>query len=230
MSRGSSRPQSRSATVSLILDSLPPVQRLAVAYAPKDTRAAWLGLLALDGRLAQVVREAREPMLAQIRLAWWRERLAETPEQRPHGEPLLALLGDRAAAFAPLVDGWEALLGEPPLPPSGIADFAGGRAAALGGLAESFGRSRGDSERAGRRWALADLARRLSHAREREEAIALIEAGGARVTRLPREMRPLVVLQGLALRGLKHGRNDSAASGDGPGALLAAVRLGIFGR
>lgn len=201
-----------------ILASLPPVQRVALAYAPRMARGAWLGFLALDTRLAGLVRETREPMLGQIRLAWWRERLAEPPEQRPKGEPLLALLGADAAVFAPLVDGWEALLGEAPLPPESLAEFARGRADALGGLARLLGHSGEAGAQVGRSWALADLARRLSHPEERAH-VAALAAGEGRLQRLPRDMRPLIVLHGLAHRN----RN-------GPTALLAALRLGIFGR
>lgn len=199
------------------MEGLSPVSRLALSYAPKSARVLWLGLLGLDTRLAQVVREAREPMLAQIRLAWWRERLTEPPGQRPAGEPLLTLLGDHAAAFAPLVDGWEALLGEAPRPQSAIADFVQGRARALGGLAELVGKPREASEQVGRSWALVDLASRLSHPEERAHVDALNTRSD--IPGLPREMRPLVVLHGLASRD----RN-------GPITLLAAMRLGIFGR
>lgn len=201
-----------------MLESLSPVHRLALSYAPTAARAMWLGLLALDTRLAQVVREAREPMLAQIRLAWWRERLAEPAAKRPAGEPLLALLGDHAAAFAPLVDGWEALLGEAPLPAGSLQAFADGRARALGGLAVLLGAAGDPAERTGRRWALTDLAARLSHPDERAEVAALLAAAPPPAD-LPRAMRPLVVLHGLASRD----RN-------GPITLLTAMRLGILGR
>ena len=199
-----SRRPSRSAIVSLILDSLPPVQRLALAYAPRRAREAWLGLLALDTRPA---------------------RLAEPPEQRPQGEPLLALLGRTGAALSPLVDGWEALLGEAPLPQASIAAFAEGRAQALAGLGGILGLVGEEPAilRVGRDWALADLALRLSHPGERDHAVALIGEGAP--LRLPREMRPLTVLHGLALRDLRRG--DAAGGIRGA---LAAVRLGIFGR
>ena len=49
--------------------------------------------------------------MIQLRLAWWRDRLAEPAAIWPRGEPLLALLAawdsDRAA-LSGLVDGWEA--------------------------------------------------------------------------------------------------------------------------
>ena len=210
-------------TTSAVLDSLPAVQRLALAYAPARARGAWLGLLGLDTRLAQLVRETREPMLGQIRMAWWRERLQEPADRHPRGEPLLALLGGTGAAFAPLVDGWEELLGEAPLPRSAIAGFAEGRAQALAGLATVLGHaaSADDTAHLGKRWALADLAGNLSHAEELDHVAALVRAEDVRAVRLPRALRPLVVLHGLAVK-------DRAAGG--VGGLLTAMRLGIFGR
>ncbi|MDB5726253.1 MAG: hypothetical protein JWQ16_3007 [Novosphingobium sp.] len=209
-----------------LLDSLPAVQRVALAYALPSSRKAWLGLLALDTRLAQLVRETREPMLGQIRLAWWRERLAEAPAKRPKGEPLLALLGD-SERLLPLIDAWEAMLGAAPLPRTTIAEFAEGRGQALAGLAAALGHPAAvaDTAQLGRSWALADLGLRLSHPEERAHAAALIAAEGHHHPRLPREMRPLVVLHGLAVRDLRRG-NDEA----GMGALFATLRLGIFGR
>ena len=46
---------------------LPPPWRLALAYAPGSVSAAWAAFLALDIRLAGLVRGAREPLLAQVR-------------------------------------------------------------------------------------------------------------------------------------------------------------------
>lgn len=210
-----------------LLDSLPAVQRVALAYAPQSSRAAWLGLLALDTRLAQLVRETREPMLGQIRLAWWRERLSEAPAKRPQGEPLLALLGEDGERLIPLVDAWEAMLGEAPLPRTTLAGFAEGRARALADLAGALGLGSAAEAAAqmGRSWALADLAVRLSHPEEREHVAALIAAEDDNHPRLPREMRPLVMLHGLAHREVRRG-GDAA----GMGALFATLRLGIFGR
>jgi phytoene synthase len=55
--------------------TLPIERRLALAYAPGRARAATLGLFALDAALGNLVRAAREPLLGQMRLAWWREEL-----------------------------------------------------------------------------------------------------------------------------------------------------------
>jgi 15-cis-phytoene synthase len=210
-----------------ILDSLPAVQRVALAYALPEGRRAWLGFFALDSRLAQILRETREPMLGQIRLAWWLERLIEAPDKRPRGEPLLALLGEDSERLVPLVDGWEAMLGEAPLPREPLAAFAEGRALALAGLAAGLKlpAAAEDAKLVGRSWALADLALRLSHSDERAQVGSLITAEQDDRPRLPRAMRPLVVLHGLAVRDLGRGNE-----GSGMGALLATLRLGIFGR
>ena len=52
-----------------LLETLPLRQRLALAYGTGEGRLALLGLLALDQRLAGIVRNSREPSLAQLRLA-----------------------------------------------------------------------------------------------------------------------------------------------------------------
>lgn len=94
---------------------LSPPARLAIAYAPRDLRSAFALLLQVDQRFAEILRNAREPMIAQIKMAWWREALSSTAEARPKGEPLLQALnqlGDRIplSAFEALASAWEHLL------------------------------------------------------------------------------------------------------------------------
>jgi hypothetical protein len=91
-----------------------------------------------------VVRTAREPMLAQLKLAWWRDRLAADPAVWPKGEPLLARLAQwrEPAGLGALVDGWESLLGEPPLGAGELAAFSEGRAAGRAGCAARRGGER----------------------------------------------------------------------------------------
>ena len=114
-----------------VLASLPSVHRLALAYGAGRLRLPMLGLMALDTRLGSIVCAAREPILGQLRLGWWRQTLARPTGEWPEGEPLLAVLRDWPAAAAPLsglVDGWEELLGEPPLPPAVFNRLADARA------------------------------------------------------------------------------------------------------
>jgi len=214
------------------VSSLPLPQRLALSYAPRASRNAFAGLFALDTRFAGIVRHAREPMLAQMRLAWWRDVLAKPAAEWPTGEPLLALLAEwqgESAALCGLAEGWECLLAEPPFGASEIDGFAMGRAecfAALTRLA-SMGERADDARRAGRIWALADLAQGLGKPQERESALAMARKEAGTRFRLPRALRPALVLAGLARRAVKRGGGDLLA---GPADMLAALRLGIMGR
>ncbi len=212
-----------------LLDALPPLQRLALSYAPRVSRVALLGLLALDTRLAGIVRAAHEPILAQLRLAWWREALAGTSALRPSGEPLLAALahwpGTRDALTG-LVEGWEAMTGAAPLPTSAFAALAEARGRGFAALA-------GDTDireralRLGRNWSLADIATRLTHPAERQSALELARAQDWQHVALPRGLRPLAVLHGLAAREIWQ---DAPALTVTPGAVLAAMRIGLLGR
>lgn len=209
-------------------ETLPAIQRLALAYAPARTRDATLALLALDGRLAGVLRSASEPMLAQIRLAWWRDILGREAAERPSGEPLVALLepwGREAGELVALVDGWEQLVEIESFGPGEMRAFCRGRGAAWAGLARVAGcHEMQDAARAaGEGWALADLASRLSASAERDVAARLVCEHDWRAIALPRALRPLAILHGLARRS----RGRSAPDGR---ALLIAMRIGLFGR
>ncbi len=149
------------------------------------------------------------------------------------GEPLLAALGEvwrgEEPALRALVNGWEELLCEPPLPASAAENFANGRAAALAAVARIAGSQ--DCEEAvtlaGQRWALADLAAKTSDIDEKAEVVATGLALGDDPVRLPRAMRPLLVLDGLARASLAAGGTPLM---QGRRNLLSAMRLGLFGR
>ncbi|GGD51829.1 hypothetical protein GRI62_05840 [Erythrobacter arachoides] len=214
-----------------LLSTLPLAQRLALSYAPACARDATLALLALDTRLAGIVRGHGEPVIAQLKLAWWRDRLAQDPAVWPAGEPLLALMrtcGVEPVRLAGMVDGWELLLSEELGRPE-LEEFAEGRALGWSGLAEAFhvGAPYAAVSTIATAWALADLALHLGGgevaASAREIALALPRGD----ERLPRELRTLVVLHGLARRALLRGSREPL---DGPAAMLAAARLGFAGR
>jgi phytoene synthase len=211
-----------------MIESLPPLQRLALAYAPAATREPWLALLALDARLAAIVRSSREPMLAQLRLAWWREQLGGSGGAAAVGDPLLEALQEwpgSKAVLAKLADGWEAMTGSAPLPASAFAALAESRGRAFAALADT------DSSRAalrmGRNWALADIAAHLSDPGERKAALALAREQNWRQERLPRGLRVLAVLHGLAARTVFR---DNPVAVLTPGAAFAAIRIGLLGR
>ena len=210
-------------SASYLAATLPPVQRLALAYAPRARHEDWLAFLAFDARLAGIVRRAREPLPAQLRIAWWRDRLGEEPARWPAGEPLLALLAGRKAlllALPALVDAWEGLLAEPPLglePYVALAQARGGAIAALGDASDV-------ARRAGCNWALVELAGQVPPGEDRE-----VLCHHARVqdwqVHLPRS--PLRVLHGLARRALARPNLSLLA---GPADVLAALRFGLLGR
>ena len=101
-------------TMNAFLDLDPPA-RLAIAYARSDVRSAFALLLQIDNRFADILRNAREPMIAQIKMAWWREAFASAVEARPKGEPLLQALNETGeciplSALEALASAWEHLL------------------------------------------------------------------------------------------------------------------------
>lgn len=218
---------------SMEADLLPLPQRLALNYAPAPMRAPTAALFALDTRLSELVAKASEPLLAQLRLAWWRDELGKSPSARARGDPVLDSLGETWAgeerALAGLVDGWEQLVGEAPLPGSALEAFARGRADAFAALARLAGEPAAEeiARDAGRVWALADLASRVSDGEERQAALALAHGITRGAARLPRALRPLAVLRGLARRALAA---EGAPLVTRRRDILAALRLGMTGR
>lgn len=83
---------------------------------PRERRPAIAGLWALAERLTKLLQDAREPLIGQIKLAWWRDMmamLARDPAALPKGEPLLAELQATWAGqegLDTLVDAAEAML------------------------------------------------------------------------------------------------------------------------
>ncbi len=216
-----------------LIPSLSPLASLALAYAPREHRLPTLALLALDARLANLLRHSKEPMLAQLRLSWWRETLGQDAARWPAGEPLLGALrswnGHHGEAVA-LIDGWEALTAPAPLGAEALQAMAQGRGEAFAGFARQAGcAAHAEAARAiGIAWGLSDLAVRLRNAEEKAAVEALLEASRGRVGgAVPRALRPLKVLQVLSARRLAKGSEDAARS---PGAVLRALGVGLFGR
>ena len=184
---------------------LSPPERLAVLYAPRRHQALWEGFLLLDRRLADAAREGRDPLMIQLRLAWWRDRFDQSAAEWPLGEPLLALLrawDAERAALRGLVDGWEArIVGE-----DGGAELGKARVEAVCALARLSGVRPDESIR-----------------RAAAEWLGLEPAAG-RAPIVPGTLRPLVILRGMALR-------EAAGRPGGPlRDFLAILRLGLIGR
>ena len=167
-------------------------ETLALTAALPQDRELLDVLLTFDRRLERIAETSSEPMLGQIRLAWWRDTLtAETP---PAGEPLIARIQAlRARLDWPItepmlmmIDGWEARL----LTPGDRASFAAGRGE---GLFHAFAgpEAQDGMPAAARCWALAG--------REQNDTGPDIRA----LRRWPRRLRPLSLL---ALAGRAEGR------------------------
>ncbi|HEX4693508.1 squalene/phytoene synthase family protein [Sphingomonas sp.] len=190
-----------------------PQLALVLSYAPAPRRAGLRALLALDAALGQVLRTTREPMIGQMRLAWWREALTRLDAAPPPGEPVLQALADdvmplgvTGAALATMIDGWEPLLGE--LGEAAIADHGRWRGRVLfvqAGRLLDVGD--GDPvEMAGEGWALADLATHFSDpalaAKARDVAMPLLaKAAGRRWSRNARALGALAHIARLDLAG-----------------------------
>jgi phytoene synthase len=208
----------------------PPI-RLAMAYAPARSRPVLDAVFSLDGRLGRVASTTSEPMIGQLKLAWWRDQLGADPAHRAKGEPLLAELVRLRLPFSklvPLVDGWEELLVSDAVDPSTVQTFAQGRAAAFAAMAVAVGEAEAEeaASRAGKSWALAELAAWLSPGDPHPALIEAVAALPQQVPSLPPGLRPLAIVEALARRALAR----DLPLLDGPAALALAMRVGIFGR
>ncbi len=207
--------------------------RLAIAYTASGLRPRLAALLALDQRLARIIAQTSEPMLAQIRIAWWRDTLRLPVDQRPQGDIVLDALGAEWAgqekSLIALADGWEEMLVEPPIPNDAIDRFVTARAEPFAALNEPSSDSKGYEHihLAAQIWALADLLLNTTDPDERAQILTkglrLAEQGGA----LSRQWRGIAVLRALAQRSLK---NDGTPLMEGRGAALVALRAAFFGR
>jgi phytoene synthase len=74
-----------------------PDRYIAALFAPAEKRAHLLALYALNHELGHIAEAAREPMMAEIRLQWWRDALADARAGKPRGHEVLQGM---AKAFA----------------------------------------------------------------------------------------------------------------------------------
>ena len=178
---------------------------LATLYAPPAARAGILALHALDLELTEVVRSTTEPMLGQIRLAWWREQLQALDGGARPAHPVLEALADAAlpagvsgASLEPFEDAWLAVLDDD------IAAHAEARARLFEAvLALLLVAPPPDLAKVARRlgagWAIVDIART---GRAVEDALLARAAELLAPARLPAPARLLSALATLARRDL----------------------------
>lgn len=213
----SSRMVNKTRLADTLRTALPAEQRLALAYTPSEHRPMLAALFGLDAKLSQFVARGGEPVLVQLRLAWWRDQLGKSSKNESSRDPLLTALqttwaGDETSLVR-LVDAWEARIDE--ADEAACDDLVVARTTSFAAFARRVGETdeAPRAETAGRLWAIADL--RLN--------VSLSDCG-----RLPkaRALRGLCVLGGLARRSISRGApmlSDRSSA-------VVAFRLATFGR
>ncbi len=196
-----------------VTNRVDPLRDLALSYAPRGTQAGVKALFSLDAALGQILRTTSEPMVGQMRLAWWREALARLDVTPSPAEPVLESLardalplGATGVALSRMADGWEVLLGE--LDGDALTSHAKERGAVLFALAGSvIDADREDPlDAAGRAWALADLSANIGDAKVADRARLMAnqafgEIAGKRWSRRGRALGALALAARLALDG-----------------------------
>jgi 15-cis-phytoene synthase len=200
---------------------LPASAVLALAYASNASRDRLRALLMLDARMRAIALARREPVFAQMRLAWWREEVGKlgTSGFAP-GDPLLNALvahPDLREAACAIVEGWEAYI---------VEDWSHYAAERGGALFSAFC---GENDpqpgwaRIGEGWALADLVQNIGSVDEGLSRDANERLNGLRNVNRSPKMRPLGVLAYLALRNLERGNAASP-----PREIIRALRYVLF--
>lgn len=83
-----------------VLDTVRSADRdrfLAALFAPEPARTGLMALLAFDHELGRAHAVTREPLLAEIRLQWWREAATEAAGSgKPRAQPVVESLSETA--------------------------------------------------------------------------------------------------------------------------------------
>jgi hypothetical protein len=191
---------------------LPPLSALLAAQAGREMARHKL-LWAFDARLAQIARTTHEPLIAQMKLAWWNDALSDAAALKGRGEPILDGLRGCGAVSASglmnMLEGWELLIVEPELDRQSLSDYATARG---GGLFQALAGA-GDIPDwlidAGAVWALWDLSGHVGDSKLATEAIMLgNERLLAKAPRWPKMWRPMRVAYALARNEIFHGRRS----------------------
>ena len=223
---------SRQIDLPLLETELDEARKLALVSSPKYLRNYYSTLFALDGALGRIVSSTNEVILGQMRLAWWRDQFEKPLIGRPAGNHLLeaigAVWGEDSTHLANLVNGWEVLLVEEDWSSDGLYQFADARSGIFRAIASKAGAGTYETEIdiAAKRWALVDLAQHSSTAERAEKAINQAVKLGPERQNLPKTMRVLTVLDGLARRAIEKQNTQLLGDRLSP---IAALRLGIFG-
>ncbi len=171
---------------------------LALNYAPARNRFAYETLFALDHRLNQIVAGTREPRLAAIKLAWWRDQLEGLATSPDTADPLLIACRQvlrtnpvSGAQLGEFAEGWAMMLSPDLDDDDGLRTIALHRGAMLfAAISACVGAPSPDD--AGRAYALADIMRASPDADVRIRVATMIAALPR--ARLANSLRPLTLL------------------------------------
>lgn len=175
---------------------------IALSYAKARFHSAFETLLELDATLGNAVRAARDPVLGQIRLAWWRDALESSARSATTADPVLSAIRALIARHdviqglcVAMVNGWEILLGDWPLNYEQLADFGtrrGGSLFAAAGVVSGNGPPDAIAV-VGTAWALRDLALHCSDEGMAKRAMELANRSAVS-GKLPSALRPFHIL------------------------------------
>ncbi len=183
----------------------------------------------LDAVLGRVVLSSSEPLLAQVRIAWWRDQFRDPEVGRQAKDPLVQSImnswGDNAGYLLPLIDGWESLLSDD----EKRSHFVEGKSQLAGAIARILDcKSQISTASAfGGLWAFSDLAYYSPDPKTRNWALTNWEVPPRNDARRAIALRPLVVLGGLAKRALEKGGVPMLGDRTSP---VVAFRLWAAGR
>jgi 15-cis-phytoene synthase len=150
-----------------------PDQHLSLAYAPAEKRAFLEALWTIDASFASVALSAREPMIARIRLAWWKENGLTSPPPDALGEAVALIKqahSDVMDGLAGLIEAWDLWLdGESKVEAAQERGRALFRAACL----VLTGGTKPAVEQAGALWSCVELGQPVSEESQRLDRRAL---------------------------------------------------------
>ena len=183
---------------------------LALGYAPAERRAALFALFALDARLGEITRGARNPTIGLMRLTWWGEALVRLDKAPPPAEPLLQALATQVlplgvcgAELESIADAWARLL-EPDA--VDLAGYESERGTTLfTAAAQVLGEADPRAWLVGQGWALIELGRERPALAEETTTRGKTRLAGCYDRPWPRALRPLGAL-GLLARFDAEGR------------------------
>jgi 15-cis-phytoene synthase len=148
-------------------DAMSPPNQLSITYCKPAIRPFFSLLLSFDSRLRDVAVRNTEPLIGQLRLAWWRDAISADTQTPKSGEPLLSALYDlqpaeivtlARASMLDLLTAWEQVIVADDVAKA-AQDFAELRSDALfGGYIRAINMPYTDEARAvGVNWALNDI-------------------------------------------------------------------------